>query len=142
MSEDLTKKLANGDTETRILTAVQNIEALFRSSFDQLVSWVSSIDARLKNLEQRVEERLHDTRPIWHKVVADIGELQSSHKRFEQGQDGLRAEIRELNNTVRNVDRDQIVINDSLRRIQLDLHKFDERLNKCEINRRAPNSST
>lgn len=142
MSEDLTKKLANGDTETRILTAVQNIEALFRSSFDQLVSWVSSIDSRLKHLEQKVEERLHDTRPIWHKVVADIGELQSSQNRFEQGQDGLRTEIRELNSTVRNVDRDQIVINDSLRKIQLDLHNFDERLHRCETNRRAPNSPT
>jgi chromosome segregation ATPase len=142
MSADLTKKLANGDVETRILNAVQNIEAVFRTSFDQLVSWVSSIDARLKHLEQRVEERLHDTRPIWHKVVANIGELQSSQTRFEQGQDALRAEIRELNNAVRNVDRDQIVINDSLRRIQLDLHNFDERLNKCEMNRRAPNSST
>ena len=142
MSEDLTKKLPTSDVETRTLTAVQNIEKLFRSSFDQLVSWVSSVDARLKHLEQRVEERLHDTRPIWHKLVADIGELQSSQKRFEQGQDGLRAEIHELNGTVRTVSRDQIVINDSLRRIQLDLHTFDERLNKCETNRRAPNSST
>ena len=142
MSEDLTKKLANGDNEKRILTAVQNLESLFRTSFDQLVSWVSSVDARLKHLEQRVEERLHDTRPIWHKVVADIGALQSSQERFEQGQDGLRAEIRELNNTIRNVDRDQIVINDSLRRIQLDLHRFDERLNKCEVNSHAPKPST
>jgi septal ring factor EnvC (AmiA/AmiB activator) len=142
MSEDLTKKLANGDIETRILTTVQNIETLFRSSLDQLVSWVSSIDARLKHLEQRVEERLHDTRPIWHKVVADIGDLQSSQKRFEQGQDGLRAEIRELNNSVRTVSRDQIVINDGLRRIQVDLHNFDERLHTCETKRRAPNSST
>ena len=142
MSEDLTKKLPKEDAETRILAAVQNIEKIFRSSFDQLVSWVSSIDARLKHLEQKVEERLHDTRPIWHKVVADIGELQSSQTRFEQGQDGLRAEIRELNSAVRTVSRDQIVINDSLRRIQLDLHNFDERLDKCETNRRAPKTST
>lgn len=142
MSEDLTKKLPKEDVETHILAAVQNIEKIFRSSFDQLVSWVSSIDVRLKHLEQRVEERLHDTRPIWHKVVADIGEPQSSQTRFEQGQDGLRAEIRELNSAIRTVNRDQIVINDSLGRIQLDLHNFDEGLDKCETNRRVPNSST
>jgi len=135
MSEDLTDRQPRGETDKLILTAVQNLDALFRGSFDQLVSWVSSIDARLKHLELKVEQRLHDTRPIWHKLVADGEQLQAGQQRLEEG-------LRELNTTVRDVSRDQIVINDSLRRIQLDLHTFDESLHKCEANRRPQNSST
>ncbi len=135
MSEDLTDRQPRGETDKLILTAVQNLDALFRGSFDQLVSWVSSIDARLKHLELKVEQRLHDSRPIWHKLVADGEQLQAGQQRLEEG-------LRELNTTVRDVSRDQIVINDSLRKIQLDLHTFDERLHKCEANRRPQNSST
>jgi len=134
MSENLTKKLTDSDRDNLILTAIQNLETYIHSSFDQLVGWVGSIDSRLKHLEQKVEARLHDTRPIWHKVVADIGELQSGQTRVEEA-------LGKLNSIVRDVDRDQIVINEGLRRIQLDLHNFDERLHKCEVNRRQ-NSST
>ena len=133
MSEDLTKKLPNSDTEklNEILASIQNLEG----RFGNLESRVNSIDSRFQHVEQTLEQRLHDTRPIWHKVVADIGELQSGQKRIEEA-------LSRLNSTVRDVDRDQIVINESLRRIQLDLRNFDERLYKCELNHRPQNSST
>ena len=132
MSEDLTKKLPKSDSEILllILTTTQQLEL----RFDKLETQVENIDTRLEGLEEKVELRLHDTRPIWHKVVAEIAELQAGQKRLEEG-------FRELNSTVREVNRDQVVINDSLRRIQLDLHNFDERLHRCEMNRRQ-NSST
>ena len=147
MSEDLTQKLPKSDSEILllILRTTQNLEVRFGkletrvenidSRVENIDSRVEKIDSRLEGLEEKVEQRLHDTRPIWHKVVADIAELQAGQKRLEDG-------FRELNSTVRAVNRDQIVINDSLRRIQLDLHSFDERLHRCEMDRRAPNSST
>lgn len=110
MSGDLTKKIIPGDREV-ILTAVQNLESFVRSSLDRL-------DSRLQILEQKVEQRLHDTRPIWHKVVADIALLQ-------KGQD-------ELSRIVHEVSRDQIVVTDSLRKIQMDFHYIVERLHKLE----------
>ena len=127
MSEDLTKKLPISDRDT-ILTAIKSFETYVRSSFDSLVPWVSSIDSRLKRLEQRVEERLYDTRPIWHKVVADVAQLQT-------GQDGLRSEVHELSNKVDNIGRDQIVFNDAIRKINLEFHTIDERLHRLETNR-------
>jgi len=127
MSEDLTKKLPQSDNEILllILTITRNLEA----GFDKLEPRIQNIDSRLQALEQKVEERLHDTRPIWHKVVADIAQLQTGQDRLEKG-------LSELTSTVREVSRDQIVINDSLRRIQLDLRNFDERLHKCEASKR------
>lgn len=119
MSEDLTKKLPKSDSDklNAILTALEAMET------------------RLSGLEKKVDERLHDTRPIWHRLVADIGQLQVGQQRLEEG-------LHKLESTVRDVSRDQIVINDSLRRIQLDLHTFDERLHRCERNQHPPNSST
>jgi|SRR6185295_15483329 len=130
MSEDLTQKLPkNGNDE--ILTAI------------------TKIDNRLQSLEKKVDERLHDTRPIWHKVVADIAELQSGQKRLEdgqkrleEGQQALRFSMSDINSAVRDVSRDQIVINDVLRRMQLDFHTMDEKLYKLTINRNQQNSST
>ena len=119
MSEDLTKKLPISDSD----------------KLNSILTTVQAMETRLGKLEQKVEDRLHDTRPIWHKVVADIAQLQT-------GQDAMSEQLGELYSTVREVNRDQIVINDSLRRIQLDLRTFDERIHRCEMNRRAPNSST
>ena len=133
MSEDLTDKLPKSDSEklNRILTTTQNLE----ERFEKLEVRVNSVDARLENLERTVDQKLHDTRPIWHKVVADIAQVQT-------GQDAMRERMLELNSTVRDVNRDQIVINDVLRRIQLDFHNIDDRLHRLELNRNRQNSST
>jgi hypothetical protein len=82
-----------------------------------------------------VDERLHDTRPILNKVVADIDQLQAGQERLEQGLQSVRVDLS-------NVSRDQIVINGSLRKIHLDFRTIDDRLYRLEINRNRPNSST
>jgi len=131
MSEDLTEKLPKNGNDTKILTAIKDLEK------------------KVDNLEKKVDERLHDTRPIWHKVVADIAELQSGQKRLEEGQKhldegqhGLRLSMIELHSAVRDISRDHIVVNDVLRRIQMDFHSMDERLYKLTTNRDQPNSQT
>jgi hypothetical protein len=139
MSEDPTQALPkNGKDNSEILKAIKTLDM-----------HVINIDSRLQNLEETVDglektvaERLHDTRPIWHKVADNIAELQAGQKRLEEGQQVMRLNIMELSNTVRNVNRDQIIINDVVRRIQLDFHNIDERLHKLILNRDQPNSST
>jgi len=132
MSEDFTQKLPkNGNDDSKILTAIENLE-----------THVTKIDNRLQSLEKKVDERLHDTRPIWHKVVADIAELQSGQKRIEDGQQAMRKVLDELSVTVHQVNRDQIVLNDSHRRIQLDLLTVTEKLQKVICDRNQQNSST
>jgi len=134
MSEDLTKKLPQSDRDT-ILIAIKNLETYVRGSVDNLVTWISSVDSRLRGLEQTVEERLYDTRPIWHKVVAEIADLQTGQRRLIEGQQEMKVELSK-------VDRDQIVINDVIRKIQLDFHTVDDRLHKLEVNRNQQNSTT
>ena len=124
MSEDLTEKLPKNGNDSKVLTAIENLE-----------THVTKIDNRLQSLEKKVDERLHDTRPIWHRVVADIAQLQAGQQRLEEGQLAMRGELS-------NVSRDQIVINDSIRKIQLDYHTINDRLLRLEFNRNPPNSST
>ncbi|HEX5601656.1 MAG TPA: hypothetical protein VFX63_03860 [Pyrinomonadaceae bacterium] len=111
MSEDFTQKLPKNEN-------------------DEILTAITKIDNRFQSLEKKVDERLHDTRPIWHKVVADIGELQSGQKRIEDGQQAMLKVLYELSSTVNQVNRDQIVLNDSHRRIQLDLLTVTEKLRK------------
>ena len=134
MNEDLTRKLPNSDRDA-ILTAIRNLESYVRSSIDNLVTWVGSIDSRLSALDQKVEERLYDTRPIWHKVVADVAQLQS-------GQDAMNSQVLKLTNGVQDIRRDQGVFNDAIRKIDGDLHGINERLLRLEVDRKRPNSST
>ena len=131
MSEDFTQKLPKNENDNKVLTAIEKLE-----------THVTKIDNRLQSLEKKVDERLHDTRPIWHKVVAEIAELQSGQKRIEDGQQAMRKVLDELSVTVHQVNRDQIVLNDSHRRIQLDLLTVTERLQKVICDRNPSNSST
>jgi chromosome segregation ATPase len=110
--------------------------------FDGLEKKFDGLEKKVDGLDKKVDERLHDTRPIWQKVVTDIGELQTGQKRLEEGQSAMREQMIELNSAVRTVNRDQIVINDVVRRVQLDFHTFDERLQRFINKRKAENSQT
>ena len=119
MSEDLTNKLPRTDSD----------------KLNEILTRVNGLDSRLAHVEETMEQRLHDTRPIWQKVLADITHLQ-------EGQSVIRERLIEMNSTIRDVNRDQIVINDVMRRIQMDLHTMDGRLYNIELNRCQRNSST
>ena len=134
MSEDLTQKLSASDRDV-ILTAIKNLETYVRTSIDNLVTWITNVDARVRGLDQKLEARLHDTRPIWHRVVADISQLQASH-------DAMRTEVREIHRKTDLIANDQAVFNEALHKVQGDFHVIDERLRRLEVNRRQPNSST
>src|SRR5690242_800155 len=116
MSENLTEKLPKSDSEklTLILTTVQGFED------------------RIQSLEQQVDEKRYDTRPIWEKLVSDIGQLQES----------LRKETREIKGSLRNLSRGQSVLNDAILKVHVDLLDIDERLQALEATHTQSNSQT
>jgi|SRR5215216_6741503 len=42
---------------------------------DSLITLVRGMDSRLRSLEEKVDARLHDTRPIWESVQAQLKEM-------------------------------------------------------------------
>jgi hypothetical protein len=112
MSEDLTKKLSQTDSEK--LTLILN---------------------RVDKLEQTVDERLHDTRPIWEKVVADIATLQ-------EGQDLLRAEVGEIKKSMRGSYYRFDVLNNTMLAIRADQQEIFDRVRVLENSHHPPNAKT
>lgn len=126
MSEDLTKKLPKGDDNVALI--------------------LQNIDSRLLSLEQKVEERLHDTRPIWQKVVADIAQLQEGQTQLQESQQRLAEtmslEFREIKTSIRDLFRRFSMVNDTLATIQIDYRDIYDRVRGLEIQQKPSNSST
>ena len=63
-SDDITKQFPTEDKLDSLITLVH-----------QLSDRIQNIDSRLESLEQKVDARLHDTRPIWESVQAQLREM-------------------------------------------------------------------
>ena len=98
MSDDLTKKLQKGDDNVAII--------------------LQNIDSRLQSLEQKVDERLHDTRPIWQKVVDDIAQVQEGQKRLEHDVYEISLKLDVLNDTMLNVQAKQKSVDARVRELE------------------------
>lgn len=116
MSDELTQNLppSQDGTLAQILTIVQNLSTR-----------LESLEQRFVSLEQKVEERLYDTRPIWEKVQADIARLQ-------EGQESLRKDVRELNTHWRDMNRKLSIFNDTLVEMQADYRDIYDRVRGLE----------
>jgi hypothetical protein len=95
-ADDLTQKLPDGP-------------------LGQILARLDSIDSRLGALEQKVEERLYDTRPLWEGVQAQLTELKSEVDK------GFRTVARRLD-----------VISGDINQVRADLHDHESRLEGLE----------
>jgi hypothetical protein len=84
MSEDLTQKLSR-TFEARILARLDVLEANFNPRFDALdkrlmtlEERVRSIDGRLSALEEKVDVRLRETRPIWAGILQRLTQIETA----------------------------------------------------------------
>ena len=126
MSEDITKQLPDQpDGSAELLRLVQ------------------SVRAELAELKQTVEARLHDTRPIWEKVQADIAQLQEGQQRLETSQKGLEAGQQRLEEKLealrddmrtgfRNLKRQFGILNDTFLEVRADYKDLDKRVYQLE----------
>jgi hypothetical protein len=69
-------------------------------------------------------------------------DLVTAVKRLEETQQAIQFDITNMNSRVVNVERDQLVVNDVVRRMQLDFLTINEWLNKLTADRNQQNSST
>ena len=71
--------------------------------------------ARLTALEEKVDRRLQETRPIWERALAEIA--------------GLRTD---MNHGLRRVERQVDILNHNILEVRGDLRYLDERVTKLE----------
>ena len=115
MSEDLTDKLPKNDSE----------------KLNIILTTVKSLETRVQRLEQKVDEKRYDTRPLWEKLEADIADLKKT----------LHTETSEIKRSLRDLSRKQSVLNDSILQVHADLRDMDGRLLAIESTHNAQNSS-
>jgi len=130
MSEDLTKKLPTTDSD----------------KLDSILTTVQALEGRMERLEQKVEERLYDTRPIWEKAIADLAQMRESQeflrKELHESQESLRKEVREIKTSQRDALRRMSVFHDTLISMQADYRDIYDRVRGFETKLNHTNSST
>jgi predicted nuclease with TOPRIM domain len=116
-------------------------------SFEELIRLFQAIRTELTELNQKVEARLHDTRPIWEKVQADIAQLQEGQQGLEAGQRRLeqrfetfqqRVEERlealrdETRTGLRNLKRDMGTLSEMFVEVRSEYRDLDRRVYRLE----------
>ncbi len=134
MNDDLTKRFdgqENGEKLTLILSIVQGLDTR-----------VQGLDVRLGNIEEKVERRLYDTRPIWEKVQTDIAQLQTNGNQLQadvnqlkEGQEFLRSESHQIHTLLRDSFRRLSIFNDTLVTMQADYRDIYDRVRDIERQR-------
>ena len=119
MSEDLTQKLPQSDSEK--LTLILN---------------------RLDKVEETLEQRLYDTRPIWQKVVIDIGQLQSTVDQVQKGQETVISDCEEIKMSIRDIYGRFEVLTEAIITNQVRNRDVERRVKALESNTCPPNTET
>ncbi|HJU55971.1 MAG TPA: hypothetical protein VJ715_15405 [Pyrinomonadaceae bacterium] len=82
--------------------------------------------ARLDTLEEKVDRRLQETRPIWERALAEIAALRTEMR------EGFEKVHGELNHGLRRVDLKIDILNHDILEVRADLRYLDERVTKLE----------
>lgn len=86
MSEEPTRNLPRDGVE-RILARLTTFE-------DKVENRFSNVENRLFTLEEKVDRRLQETRPIWEQVLVRLDGVESRVQTLEGEVSGLREEMR------------------------------------------------
>jgi chromosome segregation ATPase len=79
MSEEQTDRLEGGTPfEIRVLRELANMNRRF-----------DGLEVRLTSLEEKVNARLHDTRPIWESVLSRLDSIETRLDRMETRLDSI-----------------------------------------------------
>lgn len=62
---------------------------------DRILAYIQKLDARVEQVETKVDERLRETRPIWEAVNAQLAELKESVQTETQSRQAQVSDLKE-----------------------------------------------
>ncbi|MGB9181707.1 MAG: hypothetical protein WCB68_20925 [Pyrinomonadaceae bacterium] len=101
MSKDLTQEFP----DARLFE-----ERVF-ARFDALDTRLSGMDARLTSLEEKVDTRLHDTRPIWEAVLSRLDKIEDEIK-------SIKRQMKVLHEDVLQVREEQVDLDERVTKLE------------------------
>ncbi len=90
MSEEITQNIPDG----------RSFEERVFARFDALDAGMRDMNTRLTALEERVDQRLKETRPIWEQVLVRLDAMEKRFGRFERNLDNLNRKFRVFNEDI------------------------------------------
>ena len=91
-----------------------------------------SVDGRLTALEDKVDRRLQETRPIWEQVLARLDTIEGRMGNLEGKAESLETEMR---SGFRRLERMVGVLTDDVLEVRGDQRDLDRRMDKLEDER-------
>ena len=109
-------------------------------TLESVVKVVEELTVRVEKLDQKVEERLYDTRPMWEQVIKNVQQIQEGQERMQEALQGvqeglehLRHDSRDLRTFLRDILRRMSIFNDTLVAIQADYRDIYDRVRGLEL---------
>lgn len=109
MSEDLTQNLPPRSFEERVLTelsAIRREQSAQRETLSQLGARLTSLEGRMTTLEEIVDARLHDTRPVWEAVQERLTGIEKEMSGLNRHLEIFAGELGMLRNRVEQLEDD------------------------------------
>jgi chromosome segregation ATPase len=120
MGEDTTRQLPGGD--------LGEILSLLRSIDGRL----TAVETRLTALEDKVERRLHDTRPIWEQVLVRLTAIEERLTKVEERLTGVETRLGKVEDEVYGLNRKVRVFSVDIVKLQDKDDDLEERINRME----------
>lgn len=84
------------DDKTQSLPDTRSFEERVFARFDAMDARFDSMDTRLTTLEEKVDARLRETRPIWESMKQQLTEMATRMAAMEKTLDDIRLRLNEL----------------------------------------------
>ena len=124
MSEELTQPLP------------QEGVRLILARLDSIDSRLDNVEGRLSALEDKVERRLHDTRPIWEQVLVRLDAVEGQLVSFGGRMGGFGKRLddfgSELRSSLRSFERQVGRLAEDVLKVRADQRGLEDRMDKLE----------
>jgi peptidoglycan hydrolase CwlO-like protein len=146
MSDDPTKRLSNADEKLdQILSIVQGQQ----TQLDAVNTRLDHIEERQKELEVKVDARLHETRPIWELVLSRLTTIEARLTTIEARLTTIEERQQQMEQRLESMDRRVRWVYDEFKELKVrfrtvfndvgkllnDRDDFEERILKLETER-------
>ena len=102
---------------------------LILARLDSIDSRLDNVEGRLTALEDKVDRRLHDTRPIWEQVLVRLDAVEGQLVSFEKRQDDFGGVLR---SSLRRFDRQIEELAKDVLEVRADQRDLEKRMDETE----------
>jgi DNA repair ATPase RecN len=120
MSEDRTQNLPRGD--------LSEVLSILRSIDGRLIN----VENRLTALEEKVDRRLQETRPIWEQVLVRLTNVEEGLANVKEGLAKVEARLERVEDEVDGLSRKFSVFNKDILKLQDKQEDMKERLDRID----------